>query len=114
MRMNFVAKNAANFIKLNAAFFIVEVEKGITAAQINSLLNKLSYSEEFELITVEGDSGSAMGLIDMRWFERKFNYDPDDIYLFVQNVIDRVYEQSDDNVYFLKEGPIYISCPDVY
>ena len=114
MRMNFVAKNAANFIKLNAAFFIVEVEKGITAAQINSLLNKLTYSEWFELITIEGDQGSALGLIDMRWFEREFNYDPDDIDFFVRNVINRVHEQSDNNVYFLKGSPIYISYPDVY
>lgn len=114
MYRNFVAKNAANFIKLNAAFFIVEVEKGITAAQLNSLLSKLSCSKEFELITIEGERGSAMGLIDIRWFERKFNYDPDDINLFVQNVIDKLSEKSDDNVYFLKESPIYISSPDVY
>lgn len=114
MYQNFIAKNAANFIKLNAAFFIVEVEKGITAAQLNSLLSKLSCSKEFELITIEGERGSAMGLIDIRWFERKFNYDADDIELFVQTVIDGVYEESGNNVYFLKESPIYISSPDVY
>lgn len=114
MSVNFVAKNASNFIKLNAAFFIVEIEKGLTANQLNSLLDKMKYSKEFELITLEGEDGSAMGLIDMKWFEQKFKYDPVKIERFVQKVIDGVYEESDDDVYFLKESPIYIASPDVY
>lgn len=114
MSVNFVAKNASNFVKLNAAFFIVEIETGLTRKQLNSLLDKIKYSNEVELITIEGEEGTAMGLIDMHWFEQKFKYDPVKIERFVQKVIDGVYEESDDAVYYLKEGSIYISSPDVY
>ena len=114
MSVNFVAKNASNFVKLNAAFFIVEIETGLTRKQLNSLLDKIKYSNEVELITIEGEEGTAMGLIDMHWFEQKFKYDPVKLERFVQKVIDGVYEESDDDVYFLKESPIYIGSPDVY
>lgn len=114
MRVNFVAKNASNFIELNAAFFMVESGRGLTENQLISLLSKMKDSKEYELMTVEGDEISAMGLIDMQWFEQKFKYDPVKIERFVQKVIDGVYEESDDDVYFLKESPIYIGSPDVY
>ena len=114
MSVNFVAKNASNFVKLNAAFFIVEIETGLTRKQLNSLLDKIKYSNEVELITIEGEEGTAMGLMDMRWFEQKFKYDPVKIERFVQKVIDGVYEESDDDVYFLEEGPIFIGIPNVY
>lgn len=114
MSVNFVAKNASNFVKLNAAFFIIEIEKGLTGNQLNSLLDKTKYSKEFELITIEAEDGTAMGLIDMRWFEKKFGYDADRIEHFVQEVIDGLYEEPEDNVYYLKEGSIYIASPDVY
>lgn len=114
MSVNFVAKNGLNFVKLNAAFFVVEIEKGLTRNQINSLLDKMNYNKEFELITIEGDEGSAMGFIDMRWFEDNFYYDPEKIDSFVQEVIDGIYEKTEDNVYFLKEGLIYIGSPDIY
>ena len=114
MSVNFVAKNASNFVKLNAAFFIVEVETGLTRKQLNSLLDKIKYSNEVELITIEGEEGTAMGLIDMQWFEQKFKYDPVKIERFVQKVIDGVYEESEDGIYYLKKFPIYIASPDVY
>lgn len=114
MSVNFVAKNASNFVKLNAAFFIVEIETGLTRKQLNSLLDKIKYSNEVELITIEGEEGTAMGLIDMHWFEQKFKYDADKIDFFVQDVIDGVYKKNEDNVYFLEEGPIFIGIPNVY
>lgn len=114
MSVNFVAKNASNFVKLNAAFFIVEIETGLTRNQLNSLLDKIKYSNEVELITIEGEEGTAMGLIDMQWFEQRFKYDPVKIERFVQKVIDGVYEESEDGIYYLKKFPIYIASPDVY
>lgn len=114
MSVNFVAKNASNFVKLNAAFFIVEIETGLTRKQLNSLLDKIKYSNEVELITIEGEEGTAMGLIDMQWFEQRFKYDPVKIERFVQKVIDGVYEESEDGIYYLKKFPIYIASPDVY
>ncbi|MDE5977742.1 MAG: hypothetical protein K2G70_04680 [Turicibacter sp.] len=114
MTVNCVAKNASNFLKLNAAFFIVKVERGISAKQLHSLLDKLSDSKEFELITIEGEEGTAFGLIDMEWFKKKFDYDPDPIDYYVQGVIDGIVEHNKDNVYLLNGDSIYIANPDVY
>lgn len=114
MSVNFIAKNASNFIELSAAFFVVEAGRGLTGNQLISLLSKTKDIKEYELVTIEGDGVSAMGLINMQWFEQKFNYDSIKIERFVQKVINGVYTESDDNVYFFKESSIYIASPDTY
>lgn len=114
MVINFVAKNASNFIELSAAFFVVEAGRGLTENQLISLLSKTKDIKEYELLTIEGDGVSAMGLIDIEWFEQEFNYDSVKIERFVQTVIDGAYTESDDNIYFFKKSSIYIASPDTY
>lgn len=118
MRVNFVAKNASNFIELNAAFFMVESGRGLTENQLISLLSKMKDSKEYELMTVEGDGVSAMGLINIIWFEKYFGFDAKKIEHFVTKVIEKIdkgiYEESEDGIYYLKKCPIYIASPDVY
>lgn len=107
-------KNRSSERDLKAAFFEIEPGCGLTGRQLNSLLKKTQNSREYELITIEGEEVTAMGLIDMSWFEDAFKFDPNKIENFVIKVIDGIYEESDDDIYCLKGGQIFIGCPDTY
>lgn len=118
MAVKFGIKNApkshSSERDLKAAFFEIEPGYGLTGKQLNSLLKKTPNSQEYELMTIEGEEVTAMGLIDMEWFERAFKFDVDKIERFVIKVIDGIYEESDDEIYLFKGGKIFIGCPDTY
>jgi len=114
MSLNFQVKNSPDYIKLEAAFFTVEPGRGLTSQQLGSLLNKTSDTQEYELITVEGEELTACGLIDMAWLEGELDFNVEKIHRFVEKIINGVYDDSQNNVYYLKNSPIYISYPDIY
>lgn len=107
-------RNRSSEGDLKAAFFEIEPGYGLTGRQLNSLLKKTQNTKEYELITIEGEEVTAMGLIDMEWFEDAFAFDANKIERFVTKVIDGRYEESEDDIYLLKGGQIYIGYPDVY
>lgn len=114
MSLNFEVKNSPDFIKLNAAFFTVEPGRGLTSQQLCSLLNKTSDTQEYELMTIEGEDLTAYGLIDMAWLDSELDFNLNKIHRFVEKIVNGVYDDSENNVYYLKNSPIYISHPDVY
>lgn len=114
MDANVTIKNSPDFVKLGAAFYTLTIEKGLTPNQLQSLVSKMPDCPEFELMTVEGESLTAMGIIDIHWFKNALDYEVDELDDFVSCVIDGDYEAQEDHLYELSGSPVYIANPDVY
>lgn len=107
-------KNRLSERDLKAAFYEIEPGYGLTANQLMSLMEKTSKTKEYELITIEGEDITAMGLIDMKWYEKRFGFDPVQIERFVTKVIDGYIDEEEDDIYLLRGAEVFIGCPTVY